>query len=291
MQAVSKGISWSYNWAIAPTQAEQIHKSLNIEFVPMVWGQQSLQNGPPPVPGGSKFVLGFNEPNFVAQSNLAAPTAAGLWPKVQQSANQLQIVSPALNFCGGAPGCHDTDPVVYLDKFFANCHGCKVDYIAVHWYGCTGDSLKWFLNLFRKYNKKLWVTEFSCAQWDASWKNSIDFQINYMKEAVRILENDPMVFRYAWFSGRTNEIPLVNIFSGTGQLTQLGQAYISQPCGAPVGVAAIAGTEGTLSTSTETTEPALQTTLVACVVLMSLVLLASILVVIILVLKQRVTVY
>jgi len=144
----------------------------------------------------------------------------------------LDIVSPAVNFCGGAPGCHDTDPFVYLDKFFSNCGNCDVDYIAVHWYGCTADSLKWYLDRLRKYNKKVWVTEFSCAQWDGNWKNDLAFQINYMKEAVRILENEPMVFRYAWFSGRTTEIPNVNIFQAqSGQLTQLGREYLAQPCG------------------------------------------------------------
>jgi len=56
-----------------------------------------------------------------------------------------------------------------------------------------------------------------------------------MKEAVRIMENDPMVFRYAWFSGRHGDIPLSNIFqAGPGQLTQLGREYLAQPCGALV---------------------------------------------------------
>jgi len=110
-----------------------------------------------------------------------------------------------------------------------------------------------------------------------------------MKTAVNILENDPMVFRYAWFSGRTTETPNVNLLAGTGQLTQLGQAYLSQPCGPSV-ASAIAGSDATLSTST-TSGTTTQTILVACVVLMSLVLLAAIIVVILLVLKQRVTYY
>jgi len=264
LKAVSNGISWWYNWGLAPTAAEQSHAG--VEFVPMVWGQRFLTPAPH-TPAGTKYLLGFNEPNFFAQSNLPASTAASLWPKVKAAAAGVKIVSPAVNFCGG--GCTDTDPEVYLDKFFAACKGCEVDYIAIHWYGCTTDSLKWYLNKFRKYNKKVWVTEFSCAKWDGSYNPSPAFHIAYMKAALQILENDPMIFRYAWFTGRTSDNPVVNIFGGNGQLTDLGKQYIAQPCGAPV--SAIAGSEGTFSSAS--TEPAgLQNALIACVVVLSVVL-------------------
>jgi len=238
MSAVANKITWWYNWGAQPAPAEQNYGQYGVEYVPMVWGAASIQNGPAVVPTTSKYVLGFNEPNFVAQANLAANQAAALWPKVQQTAirasptatpGAVSIVSPAVNYCGSP--CQDTDPFHYLDSFFAACGNCEVDYIAAHWYGCTADSLKNYLNGLRKYKKPVWITEFSCAQWDGSWQNNQQFQIDYMTQAVSILENDPMVFRYAWFSGRTSEIPYVNIFGDTGQLTQLGNAYMNQPCG------------------------------------------------------------
>jgi len=74
-----------------------------------------------------------------------------------------------------------------------------------------------------------------------------------MKDAVAILENDPMVFRYAWFTGRASDMPNSNVFaSGTGQLTDLGNQYLSQPCGPSV-AAAIA--DSSSQNAPENTQP------------------------------------
>jgi len=175
-------------------------------------------------------------PTFFAQSNMSPNTAASLWPRVQQVGAHTKLVSPALNYCGG--GCWDTDPFVYLDNFFASCKGCRVDYIAFHWYGCTAASLQSILNKYKKYGKKLWITEFACGPWDASYKNTADFQIAYMKQAVSIFEKDPMVFRYAWFTGRSQGTwPNGILQAAPGKLSALGTVYLSQPCGAPVAAA------------------------------------------------------
>jgi len=242
MSAGSNKLTWWYNWGANPAPAETNHAGLGIEFVPMIWGQNTINSN---VPQNSKFVLGFNEPNFMVQSNLNPSQAASLWPNVVSSirgaqssqSNTYKTVSPALNYCGPASSCIDTDPFAWYDQFFAACQGCQIDHIAAHWYGCTADALTNYLSGLKKYNKKIWITEFSCAQWDPSWQNSVDFQIQYMKDAVSILENDPMVYRYAWFSGRTGDIPNVDLFGNTGSLTDLGNQYFSQPCGNDVSMA------------------------------------------------------
>jgi len=204
-----------------------------IEYVSMVWGSASLQpNLASVVPNSAKYLLGFNEPNYYAQSNLPAEVAASLWPQVESVADSLnlKIVSPAVNYCGG--GCTDTDPFVYLDKFFAACTNCRVDYIAVHWYSCTAAALSWYLNNLKQYGKQIWMTEIACGPWDPNWQDNDQFHIDYMTAAVQIMESDPDVFRYAWFSGRTTGVPHSSVFAdATGQFTQLGLEYISQPCG------------------------------------------------------------
>jgi hypothetical protein len=49
-----------------------------------------------------------------------------------------------------------------------------------------------------------------------------------MDQAVPYLENEPAVFRYAWFTGRSSGSPQVNLLgSGSGTLTPLGQDYVS----------------------------------------------------------------
>src|SRR5258708_6890498 len=73
------GVSWWYNWA---TQGSG--QGSGIEFVPMIWGSGSLHSA---LPAGSKFVLGFNEPNFKSQSNLTPAQAAADWPSVETAAS------------------------------------------------------------------------------------------------------------------------------------------------------------------------------------------------------------
>jgi len=256
MSAASSKLTWWYNWGANPTSAETNHGNLGLEFVPMIWGQNFLNSI---VPSNSKYILGFNEPNFHSQSNLDAAHAASLWGSVitdikgaNPGSNNYKTVSPAINYCGPASACQETDPFVWLDKFFAACNGCEVDHIAAHWYGCTADALKSYLTNLKKYNKKIWITEFACAPWDGSYQNNVDFQIQYMKDAVTILENDPMVYRYAWFTGRASDMPNGNVFSGTGQLTDLGNQYMNQPCGSSV-AAAIA--DSTSQNAPENTQP------------------------------------
>jgi hypothetical protein len=228
LTALNAGISWWYNWATVPDQDVQgVYASMGVDFVPMVWGgnfnptQVKAQ-----IPAGAKYLLGFNEPNFFSQANLSPTQAAALWPDIEDIAADkgLQIASPAVNFCGG--GCHETNPFNYLDAFFAACQGCKVDFIAAHWYACDGPALTWYLGQLKKYNRPIWLTEFSCGD---GMDLSLDVQKAYMMDALAILEADPDVFRYSWFSGRTTAIPNVNLLGASGQLTELGQQYVSAP--------------------------------------------------------------
>ena len=39
----------------------------------------------------------------------------------------------------------------------------------------------------------------------------------------------PRIERYAWFSGRFEWIPYIDLLGADGQLTPLGQAYVSAP--------------------------------------------------------------
>ena len=228
LQVLSKGISWWYNWTTSPDKAvSTTFQTTGVEFVPMIWG-----GNPDPatiekqIPKSAKYLLGFNEPNFGAQAHIPAPQAAALWPKIMQIAKDLnlKIGSPAPNYCAG--DCNDTDPIHYLDTFFAACTGCQVDFIAAHWYACTADALNDHLSKFKKYGKPVWVTEFSCMD---SGDQSAAGEAAYMKTAVDMLENDPMIFRYSWFTGRWPNPSGVSLLGGDGQLTDLGTLYVTSP--------------------------------------------------------------
>ncbi|MBN1127518.1 MAG: glycoside hydrolase family protein [Chitinispirillaceae bacterium] len=247
LAAISPGVHWWYNWAVTPeTAVADVYRTYGMEFVPMAWGagfnttrlRTFLQSNP-----DVKYILGFNEPNFRSQANLTPSAAAAAWPALEAIADEfnLEIVGPAVNYCGDCVsenGTSYTDPVVYLDDFFAVCPGCRVDYIAVHNYMCYRSALQSYINRFYKYGKKIWLTEFACWDQPASVVTS-QFQIDYMRAALSALESDTMVFRYAWFIGRTDDIgayPYQSIFAAApGVLTDLGRHYVDFPASVDAG--------------------------------------------------------
>ena len=235
LQALSGAVSWWYNWGFVPDDdVMATYEGLGVEYVPMVWGEAfvDVSKVTAAIPEGARTLLGFNEPNFFSQANLSAKEAAALWPSLEQIAEErgLALASPAVNFCGG--GCHDTDPVRYLQDFFAACPGCRVDAIAVHVYvGCTPDGpnrAKWLIEKVEGYKaaftQPLWVTEFACD--DAA---TMDEQRAFLEDAVTWLEGEPRVQRYAWFSGRADNMQNVDLLGPDGKLTVIGQAYVSLP--------------------------------------------------------------
>jgi hypothetical protein len=226
LQALSPGMVWWYNWSPRPEVTG--YEALGIEFVPMVWGGQfDVNQVVGQIPDGARYLLGFNEPNFRNQANLTPQQAAALWPSVQEIARRknLKIVSPAVNYCGGA--CNETDPFVWLDQFFAACSGCQIDHVAAHLYSCYASGLATYLNTLKKYGRPIWLTEFACAS-DAT--PSVATQQALMTGAVPLMENDPAIFRYAWFSGRTTAAVGANLLApASGQLTSLGRQYVTMP--------------------------------------------------------------
>jgi hypothetical protein len=229
----SPGLAWWYNWA-----AQSPGGDPHIEFVPMLWGGGSLGQT---IPAGSKYVLGFNEPNFNSQANLTVAQAAADWPAVESRAGALPLVSPAVNYCGSATDtsrCTEpaiTDPYTYLADFFAACNGCRVDYVAVHAYVCDLPSLRAYLEGntqtggtmpgFVQFGKPIWLTEFACDS-----TRSIADQMAFMQAAVPYLEGNPNVMRYAWFNAKP--IPSALLTNADGSLTSLGSTYVALPAAA-----------------------------------------------------------
>lgn len=237
MQQFSEGISWWYNWAAQPDAAIQnTYQNYHVDFAPMAWNGGGINAVADRVAQDTsiKYILGFNEPNFIDQANMTPSFAAVKWPALQAIAENydLTLVSPAVNYCGNCVSVGGTtyySPFDWLDDFFDACTGCKVDHIALHWYG-GGNSITGYIEDARQYNKPIWVTEF--AAWDNSVNNPQD-QKNYLAGTVNFLERDPQVYRYAWFIGRTasgpNAFPYIDLYGADGMLTELGQLYFDIP--------------------------------------------------------------
>jgi len=234
-------IAWWYDWTFLPDDAlrDGSYRAAGVDYVPMVWGGTfSAATLIDQIPTGATSLLGFNEPNFGAQANLSAVDAAARWPQLEAVADArgLALISPAVNYCGG--DCQDTDPLHYLDAFFAACAGCRVDAIAFHVYvGCHAPGAhpaQWLIDKVHAYEARfarpLWLTEFACT--DAA---SEDDQVAFLTDAVDFLEHDPRIARYAWFSGRFAGIPFVDLLGADGELTALGRAYVAAPTDAACG--------------------------------------------------------
>jgi hypothetical protein len=243
---LSTGVSWYYNWYHQP-EAEVIstYDDYGFDYVPMAWNgnfnKQAMHDFLSAHPD-VKYILGWNEPNFKDQANMTPSQAAAQWSDIESLADEfgLEIVGPAVNYCGNCVqenGTTYTDPVKYLDDFFAACDGCRVDYIAIHCYMNNVSALQWYVGQFKKYGKPIWLTEF------AAWEGEVTLtqQKSYMMGAVDYLENDPDVFRYAWFTGRHTGAPYIGILKDglPGELTEVGNIYVNMPVHDPDAFVAI----------------------------------------------------
>lgn len=237
MEIASPGISWWYNWAAAPDAAiRSTYPDYHVDFTPMAWNSAGINGVANWASQDSniRYILGFNEPNFRDQANMTPSQAAAAWPALQAIAENhgLEIVGPAVNYCGNCVsenGVTYANPFTYLDDFFAACADCRVDHIALHWYG-GGNSIVGYVEEARRYGKPIWVTEF--AAWDGS-ATSLSAQKNYLAGTVNFLERDPGVYRYSWFIGRTSggpgAYPYIDLYGADGTLTELGRLYMDIP--------------------------------------------------------------
>jgi hypothetical protein len=235
LAAISNSVSWWYNWSVQPeSTVANVYQNYGMDFVPMTWNgsfnETALRAYYYSHPN-ARYLLGFNEPNFTTQSNMKPSQAAAVWPRLEKIAKDynLKIASPAVNYSGNPVienGVSFTDPVTWLDAFFAACPNCQVDYIAVHNYMCYSGALADYIKRFKKYNRPIWLTEFAC--WDQP-TITLDMQKGYMMGAIDYLESDTCVFRYSWFNGnRSGAYPYLDLFKPqAGQLTDLGNLYVT----------------------------------------------------------------
>ena len=222
-------LTWYYNWANTPNNTI-INTSQNfLEYCPMLWNGtwnatalNNYLNAHPEV----KYLLTFNEPNFNVQANMTPAQAAALWPQVEAIANahNLLIVSPAMSYCAGTciAGYNNVHGTIWLDDFFAACPGCRVDHIAVHVYDTWLYGFVGVTNLYKKYNRPIWVTEF-----DRSNGTTATEHASLMVDVIDFMEKDPSIFRYAWFLARSSPTATsTDVFTQTtGVLAGLGEIY------------------------------------------------------------------
>ena len=122
-----------------------------------------------------------------------------------------------------------------FDEFFAACKGCHFDFLATHLYTCNAQALRWYLNDCKRYHLPIWLTEFSCPNGALGRASR---QLAFMSDAIKLLNQDPSVERYAWFAPRTAGDwlgPTASLLEADRpELTQLGKIYTTEPKKTPV---------------------------------------------------------
>lgn len=233
-ELLGPGISWAYNWgtSISDELITEFAK-YDIEYCPMSWNASTsideaistfVTNNP-----GCKYLLGYNEPNLTDQANMTPSEAASEWHRVKSLADNLglKVIAPAMNY-GTLPDYHD--PIKWLDEFFNLIDGTDgIDGISIHCYMGSVSALKDYVEMFKKYGKPIWVTEF------CSWDNdqvSASAQMTYMSEVINYLEADQDIFRYSWFIPRgigpgNSSNNLISGSVNSSKLTDLGLVYVN----------------------------------------------------------------
>ena len=230
---LSPYISWDYNWGNVTSDASALWFDANeMDFCPMCWNGNYSADGIRAFVAAhpnTKYLLAFNEPNLKDQANMVPSKAAELWAPVVALAKELnlKLVSPAMNY-GTVAGY--SDPIRWLDEFFAQ-PGVDINdiyAISIHCYMASASALQGYVEMFEKYGKPIWLTEF-CA-WDPV-PGSVETQMNYMCTVLNYLETHSSVERYAWFiprtSGKVDSAPFMQLLTHDiqPQLTDLGKMY------------------------------------------------------------------
>jgi hypothetical protein len=229
--------SWWYSWATnagftdskgsfcdQPQTAVANARAGGMEFVPMFWGSNIPT---PPFDAETEanlqaamYLLTFNEPEQAGQSDILPAEAALLWPQVEAIAAQysLQLVAPCTTGDNG---------LRWYSEWLANCttlygtDSCSFDFVCVHLYyqpwvaalgscapgvydwACIGNQAAKAVNKINQwyttYGKQIWVTEFACAPWGGADCDEAKHTA-LMEQMLPVLDNNPAVFRYAWYS-------------------------------------------------------------------------------------------
>ena len=171
---------------------------------PVMYG--SLINVPTDAPGTGKNINNTPQPNGVTYTN---------------GTTQVNISNDP-----STPNIVTLNPLIWLDNFLIQVSQITPktkfpDFITVHWYGPPNPTsfLNYLQNIYNKYHLPIWVTEYSVADWSATFDSTTNRTIHtapydwsyptgtnlttnatavFMKETVQGMNAMPFVERYSW---------------------------------------------------------------------------------------------
>ena len=244
----SMNIGWYYDWDYKSLKDWNYKnkKFYDLEFVPMIWGDDSVDISKRCEYAnrkGYKYMLSYNEPDLKGESNKQPDTMRYRWNEMIDSKGSLRLGSPATE-------TFQINSDKWWTPFWNGLNQTQknnMTFIAVHAYQHYYDNADTALEylhtideIYAKYKKPIWITEFAVADSGNVFnpknaKHNAQVQ-EFMKIVLKGLNERSYVERYSWFDfnpedSKTGASGIY--YYDTGKLTTLGQIYanIGNPAG------------------------------------------------------------
>jgi len=119
--------------------------------------------------------------------------------------------------------------IPWLQSFIAQCNGCQIDFVCMHYYGTDAQDFITYVTKFHQtFNKPVWVTEF--APWNFDGTPQIDQQqVNaFMETVTQWMDSTDMVEHYFPFGvmpdmGSTGVGSTCQLMNADGTLNALAE--------------------------------------------------------------------
>ncbi len=237
---------WFYNWG----STNSVTVPADTFYQPMQWGSYNWVYGTGSGPiwqhypawrkrGDGMHLLGFNEPDGTAQSNIPVTDCVALWPRLM--ALDQPLVSPAPATTNPPAGTASWYQLFYdeTDRL-----GYRVEYTAIHTYpgpssGSSNNLISLVQTKYNDFGRPIWLTEFSFVDWggNQSWSEEDTYQC--LAEFIWRAENLAAMRKFALFvftADATNPqpanpwtsytpAPRSNSYDTLGNLTAFGKLY------------------------------------------------------------------
>ncbi|KAI0692653.1 glycosyl hydrolase catalytic core-domain-containing protein [Cytidiella melzeri] len=216
-------VGWIYSWG--PSNPDPSHKYA-LEYMPMLWGTKQIEQFDQTVKAGyANYVLGFNEPNEVGQSNMDPTYAASVWKEHIEPKRALgyKTCSPATS--------SNPNGYTWVQNFLKACDGgCTFDMVCVHWYDVKFEDFQTYVEKWHDgFGKDIMITEFACQNFNGGAQPSDGEIWSFYQQAMPYIMNTPWIraaFPFGFMPSMGNVNPADQLMNaGDGKPTALG-AYI-----------------------------------------------------------------
>ncbi|KAF1959298.1 hypothetical protein CC80DRAFT_406691 [Byssothecium circinans] len=211
--------SWGYDWEARVTDGG-VYNLDKREFVPMLHDGGAMFTGAweadveKAIKAGAKNILSINEPDHAGLGGACMSLQATIdthkkhVQRIATKYSQVRIGSPAVT-----NGNESNKGLSFLKNFLSGCSGCRIDFVAVHWY--NGGDLAAFKSHLQKVNsetkKPVWLTEFAAP-------DNVADKAKWMSDAMAWMDGQSWIERYAYMS-------VDSTLTQGNALSTLGKAY------------------------------------------------------------------